>query len=93
VGKIKYLGWGKVIQMKKELSSKKRLCLLAGGSGITPFYSVALASSLAKDGVEIWFLFSNKTKDDILIKDELDKLAETNPNFHLTYTLTRHEDE
>jgi ferredoxin-NADP reductase len=75
------------------MKPKQRVCLLAGGSGITPMYSIALASSLAKDGVEVWFLFSNKTKDDILCKAELDKLAETNPKFHLFHTLTRHKPE
>jgi NAD(P)H-flavin reductase len=89
---IKYLGWGQVVLKKKELKPKQRMCLLAGGSGITPMYSIALASSLAKDGVEIWFLFSNKTQDDILIKEELDKLAAMNDKFHLFYTLTRHDE-
>lgn len=93
IGRIKYLGYGKIEKMKKELKHPKmRICLLAGGSGITPMYSVALASSLANDGVEIWFLFSNKTKGDILIEKELDKLKQMNPNFHLFHTLTRHDE-
>ena len=92
VGMMKYLGYGKIIKKKVEMKPKKRLCMLAGGSGITPLYAVALASSLANDGVEIWFLFSNKTKSDILIKDKLDKLAQINKNFHLLYTLTRHDE-
>ena len=90
----KYLGWGKVVYKKKEVEHKKmRLGLIAGGTGITPMYSIALASSLAKDGVKIWFLFSNKTKDDILCKDQLDELAKINPdNFKLFHTLTRHDE-
>jgi hypothetical protein len=36
-----------------------------GGSGTTPTYAVALASSLAKDGVEMILLFSNKAKEEI----------------------------
>lgn len=39
-------------------------------------------------------IYSNKTKDDILLKDELDELARTNPDhFKLFHTLTRHVDE
>ena len=30
---------------------KKRIGLIAGGSGLTPLYSIALASSLARDGL------------------------------------------
>ena len=37
---------------KKMLETKNtKIGLLAGGSGITPMYSIALASSFAKDGV------------------------------------------
>lgn len=38
-------------------------------------------------------LYSNKTKDDILAKEELEKLREGNPEyFTLHHTLTRHDD-
>lgn len=57
-------------------------------------YAIALASCLAKDGTDIKFLFTNKTKDDILIEKELNHLAEINPDhFKLFYTLTRHDAE
>jgi NAD(P)H-flavin reductase len=36
-------------------------------------------------------LFSNKTKDDILIKDHLDRLAQINSHFKVFHTLTRHK--
>jgi NAD(P)H-flavin reductase len=69
IGMIKYHGFGQVEFKKKMLEHKKtKIGLLAGGTGITPMYAIALASSLAKDDVEISFLFSNKTKDDILCK-------------------------
>lgn len=38
-------------------------------------------------------LYSNKTKDDILLKDELERFAKMNANFKLVHTLTRHSDE
>jgi hypothetical protein len=31
-------------------------------------FSIALASSLAKDGLDVKLIFSNKTKNDILIE-------------------------
>ena len=69
IGKIRYLGSGQIKFMKDMLPKKNKVALLAGGSGITPMYAMAQASSLAKDGLEIHFLFSNKTKGDILIKE------------------------
>jgi NAD(P)H-flavin reductase len=68
-GKTKYEGNGKFISQKKELPKKQKLGLIAGGTGISPLYSIALASSLAKDGLDIQLLFSNKTKDDIIMKE------------------------
>ena len=39
-------------------------------------------------------LYSNKTKDDILAKEELEALRVKNPDhFKLHHTLTRHSDE
>lgn len=69
VGKIKYLGHGNLLFSGKPRKPKTKIALIAGGSGITPMYSIALASSLAQDGVQIWFLYSNKTIDDILCKE------------------------
>jgi NAD(P)H-flavin reductase len=37
-------------------------------------------------------IYSNKTKDDILIKDELERFSGSNLNFKLYHTLTRHDD-
>lgn len=44
------------------LPVKRNFGLLAGGTGITPGYCMALASSLLKDGLKINLIFSNKTK-------------------------------
>lgn len=50
------------------------------------------ASTLAQDDLDITFIYSNKTKDDILIKDEIDKVAAMNNNLKVFHTLTRHDD-
>jgi len=46
-GKTKYEGNGKFISQKKELPKKQKLGLIAGGTGISPLFSIALASSMA----------------------------------------------
>lgn len=40
----------------------------------------------------IVLLYSNKTKDDILVKEELDHLQSLNKNLKIHHTLTRHDD-
>lgn len=92
IGKIKYFGDGKFNLLKKELPRKTKIGLLAGGSGITPMFSIAQAASLAKEGFQVRLLFSNKTKHDILIKDYIEELEKINQNFKAFHTLTRHEE-
>jgi len=93
IGKLKYFGHGKFAVLKKELKPKTKLGLLAGGTGITPLLAVALASNYAQDGLDVKLLFSNKTKDDVLCKTEIDALAAKFPDtFKAFHTLTRHND-
>lgn len=93
VGMLRYLGYGK-FQLKKEVleHKKNKIGLIAGGSGITPMYSIAQASAYAKDGVQVTLLFTNKTKDDILCKAQLDDLSKYE-NVKVYHTLTRHKEE
>ena len=80
--------------MKKLIAGKRtKVGLISGGTGVTPMYSIALASSLAQDGIDITFLNTNKTQADILIKGELDALEAMNPNLRIFHTLTRHNEE
>lgn len=93
IGMYRYLGDGRIQFKEDMLPAKKKLALLAAGTGVTPLYAMALASTLAKDNLEIHFMFSNKEKVDIIMKDDLEKLAGANPNFHLHYTLTRQKED
>ena len=52
--------------------------MIAGGTGITPMYQVAKA--LLQDPEEhttISLIYANVTEEDILLKDELDRLSQT----------------
>ena len=94
IGKCKYLGNGTFIYNKKELPHKNNLAFISGGTGITPHYSIALASIMAQDGLNIKLLFTNKSKSDIICQNELENLRKINPEkFELFYTLTRHNEE
>lgn len=59
----------------QELRDAKNVIALAGGSGITPFYSMAAA---IVDGIEdfnLTILYGSRTSDGILLKDEIEALA------------------
>ena len=93
-GNLKYTGYGIFTHMNKMGAKKKRLGLLAAGTGLNPLYSIAQASVLAKDGFEISMVCSNKTPDDIILKAELDALVHHGEGrFKVHHTLTRHEEK
>lgn len=53
--------------------------LLAGGSGITPVFSI-LRSVLAKGGGRITLLYANRDERSVIFRDELKALAEAHPS-------------
>ena len=69
LGLINYQGNGILYFKKASLKPKRKFCYIAGGTGVTPLYQIAANSINAKEGFEHIFLYSNKTKNDILIYD------------------------
>ncbi|KAI6189538.1 Cytochrome-b5 reductase [Aphelenchoides bicaudatus] len=96
VGRITYFGNGnfrvreKGSQEEREVKFK-RLAMVAGGSGLTPLFQVINAVIKdPNDHTEMWLLFANQTPDDILLKDDLDRMAAAHPTrFHVWYTVNK----
>ncbi|CAM9533725.1 unnamed protein product [Scytosiphon promiscuus] len=90
VGEIVYLEPGQFLIKGKPRNASK-LAMLAGGTGITPMYQVLKAVlSDPHDRTECSLIYANQTEDDILLRDELDAMAEAHPNrFKLWYTVDR----
>ena len=67
----------------------KRIGMIAGGTGITPMLQVIRAINRARplDTTKVDLIFANVNPDDILLKDDLDKLAAEDPNFSVYYVL------
>lgn len=59
----------------QELKDAKHVIALAGGSGITPFYSMAAAIVEKLEDFDLTILYGSRTSDAILLKDELEELA------------------
>lgn len=72
-----------------EPNKHDHICLIAGGTGITPMYQ--LARTIFKnpeDKTKVTLVFGNVTEDDILLKRELEDLENTYPRrFKAFYTL------
>ena len=61
----------------EPLRDSKELVALAGGSGITPFHSMAkeIAYGKLKGQCSLTILYGSVKSDDIILKDELDKIC------------------
>ena len=71
----------------------RHLGMIAGGTGITPMLQVIRAivrgrpRNGGKDTTEIDLIFANVNPDDILLKEDLDKLVEEDDKFRVHYVL------
>lgn len=68
----------------------KKLGMIAGGVGITPMLQIIGAIIRdPEDMTEIYLIFANSKYDDIILKDEIDEIAEKYPNFNVHYVLEK----
>ncbi|KAL7928205.1 hypothetical protein V8C35DRAFT_333416 [Trichoderma chlorosporum] len=82
IGHFTYVGDGRVQwKPKNSIHNIKKFAMIAGGSGITPIWSTlkAIADEYAANPlsvpVEIWLIYGNREKEDILLHEELDQLS------------------
>lgn len=93
-GRLQYLGNGtfSIKNMRKEPPSiikVKKVNMIAGGTGITPMLQLIRHISKDKnDNTQLALLFANQTERDILVRNELEEVANEHPaQFKLWYTV------
>jgi ferredoxin-NADP reductase len=73
----------------EPLRDSKNLVALAGGSGITPFHSMAKEIAFGKmQGVKLTILYGSVKSDDIVLKQELDVIEAACPNVKVIHVLS-----
>ena len=65
------------------------LLLVGGGSGVVPLMAMARHRARAGMGIPTRLLLSSRTFDEIIYRDELDRLAAARDGFEVIHTLTR----
>ncbi|KAL4967501.1 nitrate reductase [Aspergillus stella-maris] len=88
-GDITYEGDG-YFTVSGDKIQYKRVSLVLGGTGITPGYALIARIMLNKDDkTEIRVIDANKTPDDILLRDELDKFErESNGQLKIAHVIS-----
>ncbi|KAL0273059.1 UNVERIFIED_CONTAM: hypothetical protein PYX00_005824 [Menopon gallinae] len=93
-GRLQYLGNGSfsIKNMRKDpptVITVKKVNMIAGGTGITPMYQlIKHVTRDSKDSTQLALLFANQTERDILIRKELDDIAQSHPSkFRVWYTV------
>ena len=76
----------------EELRDPGHIVALAGGSGITPFLSMARAIAEGTEDFRLTILFGSRTEEQILFKDELAALSE-NAKIEVIHVLSDEEKE
>jgi ferredoxin-NADP reductase len=74
-------------------SEHDSIVLIAGGVGITPLMSVARALTDIGWEKEIYFLYSCRSPEEFIFRQELEYLRCRNPNLHLAVTFSRAPEE
>jgi ferredoxin-NADP reductase len=65
------------------------LLLVAGGSGIVPLMAMLRHRDAAGSTVATRLLYSSRSLEDVIYREELDRLAKSSPMLEVVQTLTR----
>ena len=72
----------------EKLRDRKQVIGLAGGSGITPFLSLAYAICDGTEDFDLTLLYGSRSEESILFRKELDEIAAVCPKFKVVHVLS-----
>ncbi len=64
---------------------------IATGTGIAPIRAMLQYLYQEPNSAEVWLIFGVRKEGDILYREEFERMARANPNFHFIPTLSRHD--
>jgi ferredoxin-NADP reductase len=73
------------------VATRGPLYLVAGGSGIVPLMAMLRHRNRRKASVPTLLLYSSRSLEDVIYREELDAMAQHDPNLHIAHTLTREQ--
>jgi ferredoxin-NADP reductase len=74
-----------------EAAAGGPLLLVAGGSGIVPLMAMLRHRAVARSSVPTRLLYSSRSLEDVIYREELDRLAGAGDGLEVVHTLTREQ--
>ena len=65
------------------------LCVIGGGSGIVPLMAMLRHRDRQKAGTRAVLLYSSRSREEVIYRDELDAMMQRDPRLRVIHTLTR----
>ena len=65
------------------------IVLIAGGIGLTPLMSIVRSVHELATGTQLTLVYSASTSDELLFRDELEKMSAANPRIRCVFTVTK----
>ena len=75
------------------VATRGPLCLIAGGSGIAPLMAMLRHRARRKVRAPASLLYSSRSLEDVIYREELDAMARRDPGLRVVNTLTRKQPE
>jgi len=73
----------------QDLEPRRPILMIATGTGISPIRSMLLSLESSPPDVPVALLFGNRTEDDVLYREDFERLARTWPRFTFAPVLSR----
>ena len=75
------------------IGENKKIALLAGGIGITPFRSICKYCTDKQLKTKITLLYGNLTEEDIVFREDFEKMQNQNKNLNCVFTINEGNDD
>ena len=72
-----------------EPDEAESVVLIAGGIGLTPLMSIVRSVHELATGTRLTLVYSASTPDELLFRDELEKISADNPRIRCVFTVTK----
>jgi len=77
----------------EPLRDAEHIIAIAGGSGVTPFVSLAKAIAEGSEECNLTILYGSRKEEDILLKSELDDICKETDKVNVIYVLSEEDKE